>query len=167
MIVAIDVGYNENNIAKAVCVGFHDWADEKAITIVEEFVIGLEPYQPGEFYKRELPCILKVLQKVEMRFVNAVIVDGYVYLDDTGKPGLGYYLYEALGRKIPVIGVAKTNFHDNTKNVIEVVRRDSNKPLFVTSIGIEVEVAAENIKKMHGAFRLPTLLKKADTISRR
>jgi len=74
------------------------------------------------------------------------------------KGGLGYHLYKSLGNEIPVIGVAKTSFKDNNAFVIDILRGKSKNPLFITSIGIDSEDAAECIKKMHGEFRMPTLL---------
>jgi deoxyinosine 3'endonuclease (endonuclease V) len=92
-----------------------------------------------------------------------IIIDGYVFLDDNQKAGLGYHLYKSLEDDIPVIGVAKTAFKDNKALVAEVYRGISRKPLFVTSIGIELKDAAENIRNMHGGFRMPGLLKLLDT----
>ena len=87
-------------------------------------------------------------------------MDGYVYLDDNNKSGLGHYLYESLNQKIPIIGVAKTAFHGNHSSdvVCEVARGKSTKPLYVTSVGIPVKTASEYIKQMHGEYRFPTLL---------
>jgi hypothetical protein len=38
--------------------------------------------------------------------------------------------------------------------------------LYVGSVGIDKEMAAENIKQMHGEFRIPTLLKMVDSLAR-
>jgi deoxyribonuclease V len=167
MIFAFDVAYNENNIAQAAGIGFHHWSDEHPAEVHSEFVIGLEAYTPGEFYKRELPCIEKLLDKIERSQIGLVIIDGFVFLDNDGRPGLGAHVYEVLGGSIPVIGVAKTLFANNTKNVREVLRGESLKPLYVSSIGVDVESAAVNIQNMHGKFRIPTLLKKLDQITKR
>jgi hypothetical protein len=43
-------------------------------------------------------------------FTSQAIVDGYVWLDDAGKPGLGAHLYQALGGRVAVLGVAETKF---------------------------------------------------------
>jgi deoxyribonuclease V len=50
---------------------------------------------------------LAVLGKVR-KPLDQIIVDGFVSLGD--KPGLGMHLWEALGRRVAVIGVAKSHF---------------------------------------------------------
>lgn len=82
------------------------------------------------------------------------------------KAGLGKHLYESLHHKIPVIGVAKTNFATVEKYKVSLKRGASENPLYISSVGIEMEDAYELIKKMHGNFRIPTLLKKVDTLTR-
>ncbi len=42
----------------------------------------------------------------------------------------------------------------------------SIKPLFITSIGIDLEEATKLIKNMNGQNRIPTLLKKLDTLTK-
>ena len=164
---AFDVAYNENNIAQVVAIGFDRWEDDAPKVIYKEFVIGLQEYTPGEFYKRELPCIEKILTKLDPAAIELIIIDGFVVLDDSGKTGLGAHLYENLQRRIPVIGVAKTSFAGNLKNVREVFRGQSAKPLFVSSIGIDLEEAAVKIGSMHGSYRIPTLLKKLDQLTKK
>jgi deoxyribonuclease V len=166
MILAFDVCYNGNNIAQSVCVGFEQWSDQIPKVVYKDFVIGLEEYAPGEFYKRELPCIEKLLHKMDLKKISTIIVDGYVYLDDAGKPGLGAHLYHRCERLIPVIGVAKTPFANNTNLVKLVYRGKSSKPLYVSSIGVDPEEAARSIQHMHGEFRIPSILKKLDTLTR-
>ena len=107
MIYAIDVGYKDNS-AKSVCVSFNNW---EASTSLKDYIVQVEnvaAYVPGAFYKRELPCIEAVLDTIKLTAKDIIIVDGYVFLNDDGKPGLGHYLYEQLGQKIPIIGVAKS-----------------------------------------------------------
>lgn len=161
MILAIDVYYKEEQ-AKSVCIAFENWKDAapKATHIVT--VEEVEAYVPGEFYKRELPCILAVLEEVDLAEIKCIIVDGFVVLDDEGKYGLGGYLYEELGKTIPIIGVAKRGFHKNEKNVEKVLRGESQNPLFVTALGMDLKFAAQKIKEMHGTYRFPTLLKILD-----
>jgi deoxyribonuclease V len=78
--------------------------------------------------------------------------------------GLGAHLYEALGKKVPVIGVAKTPFKGAPH--LEIFRGSSKSALYITAIGIEAVIAAEHVKKMHGPFRIPTVLRKADHLAR-
>ena len=42
--------------------------------------------------------------------------------------------------------------------MIEVTRGQSNKPLYVTSLGIELTKPADHIKSMAGKHRMPDLL---------
>jgi deoxyribonuclease V len=167
MILAFDTYYFDNK-AKTVCIAFESWTNESNFKVYNEILDGIAEYTPGEFYKRELPCILSLLNKIkqEIDTIELIIVDSFVYLDDEGKFGLGGHLCNALNCEIPIIGVAKTNFAtiDNLKKPI--VRGDSIKPLFVTSIGIDLEKASELIQNMQGEFRMPTILKLLDTLTK-
>lgn len=124
---------------------------------------AVEPYVPGQFYRRELPCLLAVLKKSGAEF-SSVVIDGYVWLDAGGVPGLGAHLFEALGKKIPVVGVAKTRFEGAAP--AEITRGSSRQPLFITAAGMELPLAASRIQSMHGPHRIPTLLKRADQLCR-
>lgn len=165
MILAFDTYYYDNQ-AKTVCLGFYDWADEKPARVFTETIDVPAEYEPGAFYKRELPCIVSLLKQIDLNSVNAIVVDGFVVLDDAGKPGLGGWLYEYLDQKIPVIGVAKTNFAQNIVNKRAVVRGLSSKPLFVTAIGMDLDAAANHVKNMYGDYRMPTLLKELDRLTK-
>ncbi|MET1256382.1 endonuclease V [Aliikangiella maris] len=158
--LAIDVDYRGSN-AHVAGVSFSDWND-KAKTY-ESTVSGIEDYVSGEFYKRELPCILSLLKEHELS-PDCIFVDGYVHLDE-GKPGLGKYLYEALNKEVVVIGVAK-NPRGNTMKENEVFRGDSKKPLYVTSEGIDLHRAKKIVEDMDGPFRIPKLIKLADSLCR-
>ena len=116
---------------------------------------------PGAFFRRELPCLLAVIAKIETP-LDALVVDGYVQLND--KEGLGQHLYERLSRRVPVIGVAKTRFQGASG--AEVLRGSSRSPLYVTAVGIDRGEAATCIMRMHGSHRIPTLLKRADRLAR-
>jgi deoxyribonuclease V len=161
MILAIDVHY-KTEAAKVVCAVLQHWKDASASHFWIKYVKNVAPYIPGAFYKRELPCMLEILQDVDFTTIECVIIDGFVVLDDTGKPGLGTYLYESIQQKVSVIGVAKSRFHQNTKNVVPVLRGESKNPLFVTAVGIDLQQAANNILYMHGKYRIPDVLKELD-----
>jgi len=165
MILAFDSYYFDGK-AKTVCLEFEDWADTDNFNVYTEVLEHVAEYVPGEFYKRELPCILSLIGKIDTENVSAIIVDGYVFLDDDGKLGLGGHLYEATAHRWPVIGVAKSNFATVDKSKIPVYRGDSNNPLFISSIGMDAETAAVHIKNMSGKFRMPTLLKKLDQLTK-
>ncbi len=161
MILAIDVYYYEKG-AKSVGILFQNWADDEAKQIIHTFKDEVAPYEAGNFYKRELPCILQVLEEVNLSELDCIIVDGYVILDDEGKLGLGGHLYQHLNKAVPIIGVAKSSFHQNLKNVTAITRGESKKPLYITAKGITLEEATTYIQHMHGNYRMPTLLSLLD-----
>lgn len=165
MILAFDTYYFDQK-AKTVCVEFCEWNENKNFKVYTEIIDNVSEYIPGEFYKRELPCILSLLNQIDLSVVRAIIVDGFVYLDDEKKYGLGGYLYEKLNKEIPVIGVAKTNFASIEKNKKSLFRGDSKKPLYITSIGIDLDDAFSLIEKMDGEYRMPTLLKELDRLTK-
>jgi deoxyribonuclease V len=142
---------------------FRDWKDATPAAEVVHMHHGLAPYEPGSFYKRELPALLPLIERaITLHGVSCVIVDGYVDLGE--KPGLGCHLFEALGGSMPVIGVAKTRFL--SADAIEVHRGGSKNPLFVTARGIDVALAAEGVRSMAGEHRFPRLLKRVDLLAR-
>lgn len=163
MIACVDVDYREKG-AVAACVLFRAWTDAASAGQVVEHLDHVEPYQPGQFYRRELPCLLAVLGKVSDP-IDLVVIDGYVWLGDEQRPGLGGHLYDALGRRFPVVGVAKTRYPPAIL-AREVRRGTSNRPLYVTAVGIDVEEVCRQVQDMQGPFRIPTLLKEVDQLCR-
>jgi deoxyribonuclease V len=163
VIACVDVDYREHAVV-AACVAFQTWTDDRAF---EEIVVTSDtppaPYEPGRFYRRELPHLLGVLSLL-VTPLDAVIVDGYVWLG-RGNPGLGARLYDAPAcHTTPVIGVAKTAYA--RADAIEVIRGASTRPLYVTSAGIDARAAAEHVREMHGDHRIPTLLRRVDQLAR-
>lgn len=166
MILAFDVGYGADNTAKTVCAVFKDWQATEADEFLVRYLDKVEEYTPGQFYKRELPCIMEVLKDMDLSAVSAIVIDGFVTLDNENKLGLGGYLYEKLGKKVPVIGVAKSGFGTKSEGMEKVYRGESKKPLFVTTMGVGLEQTAENIRNMAGDFRMPDILKEVDTLTK-
>jgi deoxyribonuclease V len=164
MILAIDVYYIDDT-AKSVGVLF-DWNDAQPQEVIIDIKKGVAAYIPGEFYKRELPCIEALLKKIPLEKVETIIIDGHIYVDDSLQYGLGGYVWELLAKKIPIIGVAKNAFHSNKSSVVALYRGESKKPLYVSTIGIEIATAVTNLQKMHGDFRIPSILKELDTITK-
>jgi len=121
-------------------------------------------YVPGEFYKRELPLLLAVINDLTVR-PSMLVIDGYVWLGATSSPGLGAHLFEALHSAIPIVGVAKTRYRDDTWSE-RVYRGESRRPLYVTAAGVEGAKAAGFVSSMHGKHRIPTLLQKVDLLAR-
>jgi deoxyribonuclease V len=159
MLCCVDVDYQPAGVT-AAAVGFTEWGAELAsVEVVVRSFDAPQPYEPGAFAKRELPYLQAVLAR--MPALDAILVDAYVWLG-TDRPGLGKVLHDACG--VPVIGVAKTRFEGAT--AIDIVRGDSARPLHVTAVGIDVAVVAEHVRTMHGEFRIPTLIKRADALAR-
>nr|WP_315027891.1 endonuclease V [uncultured Chryseobacterium sp.] len=165
MIYAFDTYYYED-YANTVCIAFEDWISEKEVEVFTEQTPITSEYESGAFYKRELPCIVSLLTKIVVRPGDIIIVDGYVTLDDEGKTGLGGHLYELLEEKYPVVGIAKNGFTTPDSQRRSVFRGESKTPLFITAKGIDVDEVRVKVERMHGTFRIPTLLKKLDQLSR-
>lgn len=159
MLAALDVDYRTDGTARAAAVLFH------AHDLVQR-VENVEPYEPGAFYKRELPCLLAVLtEAAKLGPLVTVVIDGYVTLDAAGRWGLGRYVFGALGERIPVIGVAKTAFEGAT-HALPLLLGESCAPLLVTAAGLDAQEALARIRQMHGPYRVPALLKRVDRLCR-
>lgn len=163
MIACLDVDYRATG-AVAACVGFLDWTDAVPAFEVALPIDRVEPYEPGQFYRRELPCLLALLECVAQP-LDVLVVDGYVWLGDETRPGLGAHLHQALGGSTPVVGVAKTRYEGATA-VEEVLRGRSRQPLYVGAVGMDRVEAADRVRSMHGPDRIPTLLKRVDRLAR-
>jgi deoxyribonuclease V len=159
---AVDVHYPEEGGARAALVVAAEPGFE---TLVEEHVAWLdkvEPYEPGRFFVRELPAIQAVLALAEA--LDVLIVDGYVDLDPSGRPGLGAHVHAEVG--IPVIGVAKTAFLA-ASHAVAVHRGSAIRPLYVTAVDVPVNVAADLVAGMSGPYRIPDALRRVDALARR
>lgn len=163
MFACLDVHYDANN-AHAAAILFDDWTAVAPLAKSTAWVSDVVAYQSGEFYLRELHPLLTVIQKLEQP-IDCYVLDGYCHLSAELAPGLGAYLYEALGSGAPVIGVAKNRYRDTT-HAVELVRAKSKRPLFITAIGMTYDAAARCIGSMAGEHRIPTLLKAVDRLAR-
>jgi deoxyribonuclease V len=159
LIVACDVDYRSDAVVTA-CVGWGAWTDAApAHELVVRSAVPPADYAPGRFFERELPYLRDAL--AQFGRADLVVIDGYVWLGpDT--PGLGAHLHAAT--RTPVVGVAKNPFR--SAPAIEILRGSSLTPLYVTAVGIDPAQAAEHVHSMHGPFRIPTLLKRADSLAR-
>ncbi|HEY2511293.1 MAG TPA: endonuclease V [Polyangiaceae bacterium] len=169
MLAFLDVDYRDPH-AVAACVLASGWTSplpHQALTATTPLAGA---YRPGEFYLRELPALKAVLARVTTP-LEAIVVDGYVWLG-SDHPGLGARLHDALGGVVPVVGVAKTSWGGEAApaghphRAVAVLRGGSTRPLFVTSVGIDVAEVAANVAAMDGAHRLPALLKAVDRLAR-
>ena len=165
VILVMDVQYNEQ-MANAVVAGilFESWQSPQAYRKLTQIIDHIEPYQAGEFYKRELPCLLALLKQVSEP-LEAIVIDGFVTLDVDQHAGLGMHLYQALAEKTPVIGVAKRYFM-GTPQICQLYRGESQNPLYITAAGISIEQAKQCIADMAGQYRLPSLIKAVDQLCR-
>jgi deoxyribonuclease V len=162
-LVIVDVDYREAEAVAAAIVA-SSWTANAPIEQRTIRIAAVKPYQPGAFYQRELPCILDVLSLVQSPY-RAIVIDGYVDLDDRGTPGLGGHLHSHLRAAVPIVGVAKTAYRGSSF-ARPVLRGTSARPLFVTARGIELDRAALFVAQMHGSHRIPTLLKHVDGLAR-
>jgi deoxyribonuclease V len=162
-VAVVDVHYEERG-AVAACAVAPSWRSADPCEERVAYVAGVLPYRPGAFFERELPCLVSVLALVRSP-LGAVVVDGYVDLDERGTPGLGAQLHAHFARAIAVVGVAKTAYRGSTF-ATPVLRGSSRRPLFVTARGIPVADAARLVRGMHGAHRIPTLLARVDALTR-
>ncbi|WP_412468368.1 endonuclease V [Pedobacter sp. KLB.chiD] len=165
MVLALDVHYKDDASAKSVGILFN-WNDVQPKEILIEYVRETEEYIPGEFYKRELPCLLKTIERVNLADLQGIVIDGYIYINNEKGFGLGGHLWQTLNKQIPIIGVAKNFYHGNTKTVQQIYRGESKKPLYISSVGIDLELASNLIEQMKGEFRIPDLLKQLDVITK-
>lgn len=165
MKIVMDVGYDDTK-ANSASVTFQNWDDQTPISSNKIIINNIADYEPGQFYKRELPCLIQGLELYDLKEVDTIIIDGFVWLNSERKAGLGAYLFDALDKKIPIIGVAKRKFHGENIFMKMIERGKSKNPLFITAEGIDLNQAANLIKNMHGEYRIPTLLKEVDRLSR-
>jgi deoxyribonuclease V len=164
-VMALDVAYAETHAA-AAGVYFTDWtATAPAGAFAKRVEAEPHGYAAGQFYKRELPVLMRLIDESPVA-VSTFIIDGYVWLSGDDKPGLGARLYEALAREAPVVGVAKTRLRGDSWSK-EVRRGVGAAPLYVTAAGMAPEKAAQYVRDMSGAHRIPALLKRADEIARK
>lgn len=161
MIALFDVDYREEQ-AHAACLLLPHWHSQEPCDSYTTIISPIAQYESGAFYKRELPCLTALLSLIP-HSLEALLIDGYVWAGD--KPGLGVHLYNYCKKRLPVIGVAKNSFKDN-KRCIPIYRGNSQKPLYVSSIGIELDMAQVLVAKMPGKHRMPNMLRKVDTLSR-
>lgn len=190
--IAIDA-YYVGNTCHVVGGIFNKWCDEHVSKFIYADVKVNSEYIPGEFYKRELPGILKLLEQVNLDEFDTIIVDGYVHLKELGyisddgrfisgpvKRGLGCHLRTALSsyymerkpkKRLNIVGIAKTLYGDDSEYG-QCYRGDSKKPLYITGLNLYrgkygkllcTFGLVNAIKRMAGNYRIPTIIKEVDT----
>ena len=162
VILATDVHY-EGESARAAGVLFSAFTDSEPLHTEVREQTGFGEYAAGEFFRRELPCILPLITEIHERVgLSAIVVDGYVDLGPS-HPGLGRYVFDALGGTVRIIGVAKSDYRGAPSR--SLYRGESKRALYITCTG-DVDEATREIASMSGAFRLPALLKHVDQLAR-
>ncbi|MCR9197583.1 MAG: endonuclease V [Planctomycetaceae bacterium] len=166
MLTALDVQYTHggDGAAHAAAVVFDSWDSQASAAEYTSVQSPVTDYEPGKFFQRELQPLLQVISKIREP-VETIIIDGYCHLSTDGAPGLGAWLAESLPEPVPIVGVAK-NPYRGSAHAISVRRSDSKRPLYVTAIGMDLQTAADCVAGMAGAFRIPTMLKRVDTLAR-
>lgn len=161
MIVFLDAYYPDDESAVVASITIENWETEKVLSKqVIHCTRGLEHYESGAFYKRELPLLLDALGNIPPD-VTTIVVDGYV---DTDHAGLGRHLYDHFSGDYVIIGVAKNPYVGAAPEL--VYRGGSTKPLYVTSAGMPQEDAAKLVRDMQGHYRKPTLLTVLDRMTK-
>ena len=175
MIIAFDTYYYDG-FSYTVGGVFESWSDPNVAYYVTSKRNHIDAeYKSGELYKRELPCIMDCLSLVNIDNIDTIVIDGFVWLSEDGKElvkGLGARLNDAIklkyGFEKNIVGIAKNPYHVEIPNCKEVIRGlESTKPLFVTcSNQDESEYYSVLISRMHGDYRIPTIIKAVDAKSR-
>lgn len=163
----LDVHYREDNGEIIAHVAGVRFTGIEANAIFNEYSIvvnDVAPYQSGQFYKREMPCLLALIEQINEPY-DVIIIDGYVYLDGKNEAGLGKYLYDNLAVKKPIIGFAKNRFRGISDDYA-VWRGTSKHPLYVTSVGVDIAEAKNLVQALEGKHRLPDIIKQVDKLSR-
>jgi deoxyribonuclease V len=159
--VAVDAHYLASGGARAAAVATADATFSCLVAERTRVVPDVVPYQPGQFYLRELPPMRAVLDGLSG--MALLVVDGYADLDPDGKPGLGAHACAEFA--VPVIGVAKSAFRAAT-HAVPVLRGTSGRPLYVTAAGMPRAEAADIVRHMAGQHRMPDALRRADSLAR-
>jgi deoxyribonuclease V len=161
LFVAVDVHYLDDGGARAAMIAADDRRFSQVTRTRAAMLAEVEPYHPGEFYRRELPPLRAVIPAADE--LALIVVDGYVDLDPDGRLGLGAHVHAEFG--VPVIGVAKTAFGPAT-HAAQILRGLSSRPLYVTAAGMTIADAAVLVTEMAGRFRVPDALKAVDHLAR-
>ena len=163
MIACLDVHY-DHDVANAAAIVFADWTSPSSPAQYTATVSVPAEYEPGRFYLRELPPLLRVIEKIR-EHIDTYVIDGYCHLSSDMAPGLGAHLKESVAPAATIIGVAKNRYRESG-HALELLRGESKRPLFITAIGMDCAMAARHVASMAGDSRIPTLLHAVDRLSR-
>lgn len=160
MIAIFDVG-SVGESALVGCVAIENFSDTEPLSewIVEGGSVG--PYVPGEFYRRELRPLIRAVRSAPD--LSVCVIDAYVDLGEDAAPGPGRILFEQTG--VPVVGVAKSRYL-GTPTEFEVLRGESQRPLFVSAAGLNNDRAREYVRAMAGMGRIRSMIRRAHQLSK-
>ncbi len=167
LFLILDVHYQvEGTVTNAyvAAIRFSGIQKNKILNEYNIMVSNVTSYESGQFYKREMPCLIALINQISDPF-DIIIIDGYVYLDGLAQSGMGKYLYDNLKSKKPIIGIAKNKFNGINEEY-EVYRGKSKHPLYVTTEDYDLNDAKLLIKNLEGEFRIPSIIQKVDKLSR-
>ncbi|HEX7302521.1 endonuclease V [Lentzea sp.] len=178
-VAGLDVGYRGDDAVVGVCVVF----DATTLAVLDEVVVEDTtdfPYIPGLFAFREMPVLLRALDRVTVA-PDLLVADGQG-LAHPRRFGLACHLGVHTG--IPSIGVAKNAMgafdqpgpdRGATSDLVmddEVVGKalrtqNGVKPVFV-SVGhkINLDRACAEVLRLAPRYRLPETTRRADTLTR-
>jgi deoxyinosine 3'endonuclease (endonuclease V) len=159
MLLALDLHYEDDR----TWVGYAHGDGEGNILGKGRYMVpgAPEPYVSGQFWRRELPPIMTILEAHPELLDNIRIIFVDCSCQIPTGPSMGEKLYDALGGKYRVIGVAKTLYLGSTSTAI--TRGTSKRPLYVSEAATnDFSSAAELVLGLAGPHRLPTILKMAD-----
>lgn len=173
--LAIDSYYYSDTNCYTVGLVFDQWNSKEPLYILESTVTEFSPYVPGKFWKRELPGILSIIQKINLLEFDTILLDGFTGLIDSSgirSSGLGEKLEANINMhsRLSIIGVAKTLFGKSDLCSSPVYRGQAKTPLWVSvTPGSEVSLptAANYVKSMHGDYKIPSILKQLDKYTKR
>ena len=153
---ALDV-HHDGPAAIAAAVGFDEWGAVEATKTFVTRIAQVAKAPAGEPWMRDLQCLMQLLHEHALQ-PEAIVIDGFVHVDEQDAPGLGRRLFDALGGRVPVIGIAKST-GAFTAAQFEVFREEEAAPVIVTCAGIDLGAAKARVRSMHGRKRAPTLMK--------
>ncbi|MDH0867111.1 endonuclease V [Mitsuaria sp. GD03876] len=150
--------------ATAAAVAFEDWNAAEATKTYLSPIAQVDKAVRGELDLRALPCVMQLLAEHKLE-PELLLIEGFVHLDGDETPGLGQHLFQALGGRVPVVGVSKKGLPGLSAQ-FEVMREDETPPLVVTSAGLDIGAAKVRLRSMHGRKRVPTLMKLAARLAK-
>lgn len=119
--------------AVAAAAAFDAWDAAEATQTYVSRIAHVEKAVRGEPDLRELPCVMQLLREHSLE-PELILTDGFVHLDAAETPGLGQHLYQALGGRVPIVGVSRKSLPGLSAQ-FEVMREEEAQPLLVTCVG--------------------------------